>query len=160
VAEGPSDKPRPFDVRTVRYLVRLMSRHDLSEIDLQEGEQRIRLRRGGKEAPAAAAAGPAFEPVPRPAPNAAAAPEQPARKLVEIKSPAVGTFYAQREPGAAPFVSVGSRVQPNTIVCIIEAMKVMNDITAGCSGVIAEVCVNNKDFVEYGSVLFRVDPAG
>jgi acetyl-CoA carboxylase biotin carboxyl carrier protein len=159
-----NDKPRPFDVATIRYLVRLMSRHDLSEIDLSEGEQRIRLRRGSRVAlpgPAAlvqptAAAAPA---APQPAP-AAAAPEKPAQKLLEIKSPAVGTFYAQKEPGAPPFVTAGSRVTPATIVCMIEAMKVFNEIPAECSGVIREVCVQNKDFVEYGTVLFRVDPAG
>jgi acetyl-CoA carboxylase biotin carboxyl carrier protein len=166
-----NDKPRPFDVRTVRDLVRLMSQHDLSEIDLTEGEQRIRLRRGSRAAtmtpvvlPTAVsqAASPASLPaVSAPAASAApAAPEKPAKKLHEIRSLAVGTFYAQREPGAPPFVTVGSRVSTSTVVCIIEAMKVYNDIQADCSGVIAEVCVNNGDFVEYNTVLFRVDPAG
>src|ERR1700722_6102474 len=97
-----NDKPRPFDVRTVRDLVRLMSQHDLSEIDLSEGDQRIRLRRGSRviaTAPVAmsspATATPAQVPtVPPPSPAA----EKPAKKLLEIKSPSVGTFYAQREP--------------------------------------------------------------
>jgi acetyl-CoA carboxylase biotin carboxyl carrier protein len=161
----PEDKrPRPFDVQTIRHLVRLMSRHDLSEIDLQEGDQRIRLRRGGP--PAGSAALPVATPVPVAQPTQPATPgpvpaaEHAARKLVDIKSPAVGTFYAQKEEGAAPYVSVGSRVRPDTIVCMIEAMKVFNEIPAGCSGVIAEVLVQNKEFVEYNTVLFRVDPAG
>jgi acetyl-CoA carboxylase biotin carboxyl carrier protein len=95
-----------------------------------------------------------------PAPKLAEPPPQtpPSRQLVEIKSPTVGTFYAQEKPGAPPYVSVGSRVTPTTIVCQIEAMKIFNEITADCSGVIAEVCVQNKEFVEYGTVLFRVDP--
>jgi acetyl-CoA carboxylase biotin carboxyl carrier protein len=155
-----NDKPRPFDVRTIRYLVRLMSQHDLSEIDLTEGDLRIRLRRGTRvKLPSALppAATPAAAPAPAPA---TAPPEKPAKKLLEIKSQAVGTFYAQREPGAPPFVTVGSRVTPTTVVCIIEAMKVMNEIQAECSGVIGEVCVNNGDFVEWNTVLFRVDPAG
>jgi acetyl-CoA carboxylase biotin carboxyl carrier protein len=154
-----NEQPRPFDVRTIRYLVELMGRQDLSEIDLQEGDRRIRLRRGARAAPAAAPAAPApaHEPAPRPAPAPAAA-EAPAKKLVEIRSPTIGTFYAQREPGAPPFVTVGSRVKPDTVVCLIEAMKVYNEIAAGCSGVVAEVLVNDKDFVEYNTVLFRVDP--
>jgi acetyl-CoA carboxylase biotin carboxyl carrier protein len=162
-----NDKPRPFDVRTVRDLVRLMSQHDLSEIDLSEGEQRIRLRRGARvvNAPvvlpgalpqSAAPPGPPAPAAPTSAPPAAA--EKPTKKLLEIKSPSVGTFYAQREPGAPPFVTVGSRVSPTTVVCIIEAMKVYNDIQADCAGVIAEVCVNNGDFVEFNTVLFRIDP--
>jgi acetyl-CoA carboxylase biotin carboxyl carrier protein len=79
---------------------------------------------------------------------------------MEIKSPTVGVFYAQREPGSPPFVTVGSRVTPTTVVGLIEAMKVYSDIQAGCSGVIAEVCVENKEPVEYNTVLFRVDPSG
>lgn len=162
----PSDSPRPFDVRTIRDLVRLMSQNDLSEIDLAEGDRRIRLRRGPRVVPGMAA--PTAVPVPqqtaaaaaeRPAEKPAAA-AAPAKKLIEIKSPTVGTFYASREPNAPPFVSVGSRVTPSTVVCLIEAMKVFNDVQAECTGVVAEVCVNNKDFVEYNTVLFRVDPAG
>lgn len=162
------ETPRPFDVRTIRYLVRLMSRHDLSEIDLSWGDERIRLRRGPKVVGGAPALPLASHPLPVPAaapaaPDPAPAPaqaEKGGKKLLEIRSPTVGTFYAQREPGAPPFVSVGSRVTPNTVVCLIEAMKVYNDVTADCSGVIREVCVKNKDFVEYNTVLFRVDPEG
>ena len=154
-----NEQPRPFDVRTIRYLVDLMGRQDLSEIDLQEGDKRIRLRRGARPAPAAAAAAPAQEPAPRrEAAAAPAASEAPAKKLVEIKSPTIGTFYAAREPGAPPFVTEGSRVTPDTVVCLIEAMKVFNEIPAGCSGVVREVLVKDKDFVEYNTVLFRVDP--
>jgi acetyl-CoA carboxylase biotin carboxyl carrier protein len=161
-----SESPRPFDVQTIRFLVRLMRDNDLSEIDLTEGDRRIRLRRGPRVLAAPVAAPAAALPAPSPPPAASAAParaaaepEKPARKLLEIKSPTVGTFYAQREPGSPPFVSVGSRVSQTTVVCLIEAMKVYNEITADCAGVIAEVCVNNKDFVEYGTVLFRVDPS-
>jgi acetyl-CoA carboxylase biotin carboxyl carrier protein len=159
----PSDKAWPFDLRTLRHLVRMMSEHDLSEIVLSEGDRRIRLRRGTKTilaptamaAPVQSVAGP----TPAPAPPPAQA-EKPAKKLMEIKSPTVGVFYAQREPGAPPFVSVGSRVTPTTVVGLIEAMKVYSDVLADCSGVIAEVCVENKEPVEYNTVLFRVDPTG
>jgi acetyl-CoA carboxylase biotin carboxyl carrier protein len=160
-----SDNPRPFDVRTIRYLVRLMVRHDLSEIDLQEGDLSIRLRRGqrikGVSLPLPTAL-PAAESPPPTVPKEPAAtpkPEEPARKLLEIKSPTVGTFYAQKEPGSPPFVSVGSKVTPDTVVCIIEAMKLFNEIPADCTGTIVEVVATNKQPVEYGTVLFRVDPS-
>src|SRR5262249_48633991 len=167
VAEEP-DTPRPFDVRTISDLVRLMSEHDLAEIDLRWGDERIRLRRGqdvvttmATHAPHAvpAASTPSQPPAGAAASPQPAAPEKPAKKLLEIKSPTVGTYYAQRSPEQPPFVKVGDRVTPTTVVCLIEAMKVYNDVQAECSGVVAEVCVNNKDFVEYNTVLFRVDPA-
>ena len=150
-------------MRTIQDLVRLMSENNLSEIDLTEGDRRIRLRRGPR-----VVAGPAAPPVsalPGPAvasaaPAPAAEPVKPARNLIEIKSKAVGTYYAQKEPGAPPFVTLGSRITPTTVVCMIEAMKVYDYVEAECSGVVAEVCVKDKDFVEYGTVLFRVDPAG
>jgi acetyl-CoA carboxylase biotin carboxyl carrier protein len=158
-------KPQPFDVGTIRHLVQLMGRYDLSEIDLSEGDQRIRLRRGTRvkntpvAAPAALPATPPSAQAPTPA-TTPAAPEKPARNLAEIRSPAVGTFYAQAKPGLPPYVTVGSRVTPTTVVCTIEAMKVFNEITADCSGVIAEICVEDGNAVEYKTVLFRVDPAG
>jgi len=158
-----SEKPRPFDVRMIEHLVRLMSENDLSEIDLSQGDQRIRLRRGSRliAAPAAVSAPAAALAAPQapPAPAAPATAERPAKKLHEIRSPTVGTFYAQKEPGAPPYVSVGSRVTPTTIVGLIMAMKVNNEIQAECSGTIAEVCVKNEDFVEYNTVLFRVEPS-
>lgn len=166
MASENDNPPRPFDVETVRQLCKLMSRHELSEIDLAWGDERIRLRRGPRKVaavplpPMALAATPAAAPTPPPVPKAAE-PEKPAAKnLIEIKSILVGTFYSQREPGTPPFVKVGDRVTTSTVVGLVEAMKVYNDITADCSGVIAEVCVKDKDFVEYNTVLFRVDPTG
>jgi acetyl-CoA carboxylase biotin carboxyl carrier protein len=161
LAEDASKQPGPFDVRTVEQLVVLMSKHELSEIDLREGEQRITLRRGGFAPPVAP---PAVAEMPAPAARSAPKPTetpssgQPTRQLIEIKSPTVGTFYAQEKPSAPPYVTVGVRVTPTTIVGQIEAMKIFNDIQAECSGVVVEVCVDNKSFVEYGTVLFRVDP--
>ena len=97
--------------------------------------------RGGAEAPPAAAAAPASQ-------------------LLEIKSPMVGTFYSAPEPGADPYVKVGSRVSPGQVVCIIEAMKIMNEIESELHGVIREVAVENTQPVEFGQVLYRVDPNG
>jgi acetyl-CoA carboxylase biotin carboxyl carrier protein len=174
VADDNRDSPRPFDVRTVEYLLRLMTEHDLSEIELKEGDQRIRLRKGSAiptaylPAPTAyPAPAPQSAPHPGPAPTAAgsgpatsaSAAAAPTRNLLEIKSPMVGTFYSRPKPDKPDFVSAGSPVKPDTVVCLIEAMKLYNDIKAEVSGTIAEVCVNNGDFVEFNQVLFRVEPA-
>ena len=80
--------------------------------------------------------------------------------LLEIKSPMVGTFYSAPEPGAEPYVKAGSRVSPGQVVCIIEAMKIMNEIESEVSGVVREVCVENAQPVEFGQPLYRVDPHG
>src|SRR5262249_56279028 len=88
----------------------------------------------------------------------AAGADKRARRLDAIRSPTPGTFYAAPKPGAEPFVRVGSRVTPTTVVGIIEAMKILNEITADCTGVITEVLVENQQPVEFGQVLFRVDP--
>jgi acetyl-CoA carboxylase biotin carboxyl carrier protein len=179
------ETPRPFDVRTVEYLLKLMSEHELSEVDLREGDQRIRLRKGPLSAPLSPYTGPLvaptlpptvlpapsatlsaeYRPVAATTPAASAdpppAPASPSvatsRKLHEIRSPMVGTFYSKPKPDKPDYVTVGSRVTPNTVVCQIEAMKLFNEITADCSGTIVEVCVKNGDFVEYNQVLFRVE---
>ena len=91
---------------------------------------------------------------------AAAAPAAAASHLIGIPSPMVGTFYSAPEPGAQPYVKVGSRVNVGQVVCIIEAMKIMNEIESEVGGVVKEVCVQNAQPVEFGQVLFRVDPHG
>jgi acetyl-CoA carboxylase biotin carboxyl carrier protein len=168
VANEVSPNPGPFDVERIKVLVGLMRKHDLSEIDLHDGAMRIRLRRGlpANAAPVVAVPLPnpavAATPTAPPAARAAEAPEPAiaSKKLIEIKAPTPGTFYARPSPDAEPFVRVGSRVTPTTVVCLIEAMKLFNNIEAECSGVIAEILVENGDAVEYGQVLFRVDPTG
>jgi acetyl-CoA carboxylase biotin carboxyl carrier protein len=160
VAEDASKSPSPFDVRTIKYLVGLMSQHDLSEIDLREGELRIRLRRGAREViispPVAATPAAASSPTPPVAgPGPEASPPAPPTHL--IKSPTPGTFYSASSPDAEPFVRAGTRVTPTTVVCVIEAMKIFNEITADCTGVIKEVMVENQQAVEYGQVLFKVE---
>lgn len=156
--------PRPedvFDLQRIRQLVELMKEHDLSEVDLRQARSRVRIRRGSETvvqtfggaapvsmpvAPAAASSGPA------------AAAAEPQEKLLEIKSPMVGTFYSASSPDAPPFVKVGDHVAPETTVCLIEAMKVFNEIPAEVAGTIASVKVENGDPVEYGQVLFLVRP--
>ena len=167
MADGEASIPGPFDVRTIRYLSALMDRFDMTEIDLRDGDLHIRLRRRARrlavEAAPAVASLPAAQPQPLAVSAAASAPapapaEAPAKLLLEIKSPTPGTFYASPKPDAEPFVRVGSRVQKDTVVCIIEAMKVFNEITADVSGVIVAIQVENQQPVEYGQVLFKVDP--
>jgi acetyl-CoA carboxylase biotin carboxyl carrier protein len=164
VADETPNNPGPFDVQTVRHLVRLMSRHDLSEIDLRAGELRIRLRRGPRRTVTAVSAPLPVSAPPvaalTPAPAASPAAEKPSRPQHEIKSPTPGTYYAAPSPDAAPFVQVGSRVTPTTVVCVIEAMKIFNEIPAECNGVITEILVENQQPVEFGQVLFKVDPTG
>lgn len=149
----------PFDVSTIRALVALMGRYDLSEIDLHNGDQRIRLRRGFTKTTVTAT--PAMLPGPAmtaPPPPKAAEPPPPSRKLIEIKSPTPGTFYARPSPEADLFVKVGSRVEPKSVVCLIEAMKLYTEIQAECSGVIEEILLENAQPVEFDQVLFRVNP--
>ena len=166
MADEASNIPSPFDVRTIKYLARLMSHHDLSEIDLREGELHIRLRRGARQpkvvhsvaappSPSGPAA-PTTPPTTAPAEAPTAGP--PAKPHSTIKSPTPGTFYSAASPDAAPFVKVGLRVTPTTVVCVIEAMKIFNEITADCSGVITEICVENQQAVEFNQVLFKIDP--
>jgi acetyl-CoA carboxylase biotin carboxyl carrier protein len=106
------------------------------------------------------AAPPPMAMAPAPGPAAPAEPIKPSSSLKEIKSPMVGTFYAAPEPGAEPYIKAGSRVAPGKTVCIIEAMKIMNEIEAEFGGVIREVCVEDAQPVEFGQVLYRVDPNG
>jgi acetyl-CoA carboxylase biotin carboxyl carrier protein len=160
--EASNSTPRPFDVQTVKYLVALMRRHDLSEIDLREGDQRIRLLRGPRGKLVTAAPLPASlpsSPVPN-TPMAAAEPPRPARALLEIKSEGPGTFYSKPNPDAEAYVRVGARVTPTTVVGLLEAMKLFTEIQAGLSGVIVEILAENQQPVEYGQVLFRIDPTG
>lgn len=153
----------PFDVDTVKKLVRLMRRFDLTEVDLHDGDKRLKLRRGPKAvAPAAV-----YQPVAIPGPGQPATaassgpptvPATAASKLIDIKSPMVGTFYSKPAPDKDDYVKIGSRVNPETVVCKVEAMKIFNDLPAGCNGTIAEICIQNGEFVEYDQVLFRVEP--
>jgi len=148
-----------LDFRKIRRLAELMNEQDLSEIDIQSGDTRLRLRRK-LEADA-----PAVEYRPLPAASASSSDKgggpsaiAPADTSQVIKSPMVGSFYASSKPEAAAFVKVGDHVGPETTVCIIEAMKVFNEIPAEMAGKIVAVLVENGEPVEFGQPLFRVDP--
>ena len=167
---GNSESGDVFDVDRIRRLVRLMEEHDLSEVDLRQQDARINLKRGSaapqiiQAAPAAAVAPAPVAAAPAAAPPAAtAAPAEAAAEsanIVTIKAPMVGTFYSRPNPESENFVKVGDRVQSDTTVCIIEAMKVFNEIPAEVSGKIVAVLVDNEQSVEFGKPLFKVDTSG
>lgn len=153
----------PFDLARIRQLVRLMRENDLSEIDLKWQESRLRLRRGADNiytsvvpSPVARPAAASAEPPSNDAAPAAKA--IPASNLLTVTSPIVGTFYRSPSPEADPFVTIGAKISEDTIVCVIEAMKVFNEIPAKVTGTIREVLIENGAPVEYGQPLYRVEP--
>jgi acetyl-CoA carboxylase biotin carboxyl carrier protein len=149
-----------FDVKKVRRLIELMKEHDLSELDLKQADNRVRIRRGGEVVAYSAPAVAMPRPAPAAEPVAGAAPAQSAAdaRMLVIKSPMVGTFYKASGPDSAPFVKVGDRIGPEKTVCIIEAMKVFNEIPAGVSGQVVAILVDNGAPVEFGQPLIKVDP--
>src|SRR5262245_39366446 len=161
----PMSKPEPisgsvFELDRLRKLVELMKEHDLSEVDLREARQRIRVCRGPKEPPRGAYAPPPPPPSAVPATGAlpsAKAPPADAANVAVIKSPMVGTFYSRPNPKAEPYVKAGDRVDTTTVVCIIEAMKVFNEIPAEIRGKIVAVLCEDGEAVEFDKPLFKVD---
>jgi acetyl-CoA carboxylase biotin carboxyl carrier protein len=163
-----------IDLDFLRGLIQAVDDSGIDSLEIARGGTRIRINKTPPPAPVTAAA-----PAPAVAHAAASAPAAalpaasapapaaqepaqaaaPASSLVEIKSPMVGTFYRSPAPEAPAYVEVGSRIARGQTLCILEAMKLMNELPAEVSGTIREVCVENGEPVEYGQVLFRVDPA-
>jgi len=165
-----------LDLRYVKKLVEMLDESSLDSIEIStEKGLKIRVSKAAVQVPVVAAPAPVpampatgadlrlspaggvavqvEAPVPAPAPA-------PSSSLLEVKSPMVGTFYAAAEPGAKPFVTVGSRVAKGQVLCIIEAMKIMNEIESEHAGVVKEIVATDAHPVEYGQVLFRIDPNG
>lgn len=150
-----------FDVRKIRRFVELMNEHELTELDLRQGDQRIRMRRGPEVVTVSGAGAPTAYPAAPAAAPAESGGEAPPAKSADadaryITSPMVGTFYSAANPESPAFVQVGDQVGPETTVCIVEAMKVFNEIPAGLSGKIAAVLLENGDPVEFGQPLFQL----
>ncbi len=158
-----------IDIGFVESLIRMLDESSLDSLEIRRGGTRIRLAKSpdGHAAVATQSAnntGPETVPVPDseppPAEPAAAAPaEPPSAGLVEITSPMVGTFYRAPSPEAAPYVEVGGTVAAGDVLCVIEAMKLMNELECEIAGRIVEICVDNAEPVDFGQVLFRIDPA-
>ena len=150
-------------LRALKTLIDLVSESEVSELEITEAEGKVRIVKGGgsvmvsapqvvHSAPAVAAAPVAAAPA-----VAASAPAAPAQEAgTPVKSPMVGTFYAASAPGAAPYVTVGATVKKGQTLCIIEAMKLLNEIEAECDGVVKQILVENAEPVEYGQVLFVI----
>lgn len=173
MGSGGSNPEDVFDVRRVRRLVELMQEFELAEIDLRQADQRIRLRKDQDPVVMPAGYAPAAMPIAAqaapasgqgaPGAHASGSPGGASVAAVDalyVTSPMVGTFYLSSSPDAPPFVKVGDQIGPDTVVCIVEAMKVFNEIPAEVSGKIAAVLVENGAAVEFGQKLFRVDKAG
>lgn len=154
-----------MDIRKVKKLIELLDESGIAEIEITEGEDSVRISRYAPGAPVApmpvAVAAPATVAAPLAAPVAAAAEvaaaPEPEEDGFEVTSPMVGTVYAASSPGAAPYVQVGDRVSEGDILCIIEAMKMMNQIEADVSGVIKSIRIQNGEPVEFGQTLFVID---
>jgi acetyl-CoA carboxylase biotin carboxyl carrier protein len=153
--------PKPVELKEIRTLIELMKKNGLAVFKMEREDFKITLKTAEAGGVQIATVAPApMSVVPHAAPaTATASPESPAvptPQYREIKSPMVGTFYTAPSPDAEPFIEAGSDVGPETVVCIIEAMKVMNEIKAELSGTVVEVCAENGKPVQFGQVLFRV----
>jgi len=156
------------DFKKIKKIIEIMKQNQLIEVEIKHGDEKILLKRcppqqfpviampmtSPNSSVVSAAPGPAEPPA---AVFEAAAPGRQ-ENLVEIKSPIVGTFYTSPSPDSEPYVEIGSHVNPQTVVCLIEAMKVMNEIKAETSGAVVEILVTSGQAVEYGQVLFKVRP--
>jgi len=161
-----------FDLRYVKKLVEMLDESSVDSIEISSDKgMKIRISKTPQQRGAVQMAQPmampallpAAAPVAAPAETSSAAVELPQReapksKYLEVKSPMVGTYYSAPEPGAKPYLAVGDRISKGQIVCIIEAMKIMNEIESEFDGVVKEVLAQNAHPVEYGQVLLRVDP--
>jgi acetyl-CoA carboxylase biotin carboxyl carrier protein len=153
-----------MDLKDIKAIIDLMRKNSISEFELERQEFKIKLKRGNAGVSSVAedvGSYPVAIPAPVAAPlalPAAATAVQPGAGTLEIKSPMIGTFYRAPSPESQNYVEVGSEVNPDTIVCLIEAMKVMNEIKAEAKGVITHILVENAKPVEFGQPLFRIRP--
>jgi acetyl-CoA carboxylase biotin carboxyl carrier protein len=157
-------KGRPMDMKEIRALLKLVEESNIEELEVERQGQRVRIRRRGENATPVltSPSPPPLSPVPSPPPALQVAPPPAplvrAENLMTIESPMVGTFYRAPAPGAEPYVKEGQVVEKGSVLCIIEAMKLMNEIEAEVKGRIASVLVENAQPVEYGQPLFLVEP--
>ena len=153
-----------MDLKDIKAIIDLMKKNSISEFELEREGFKIRLKRGASqvvpmdESVGATPLGVITNGAAVPPPAVVAAQSAPVATDLEIKSPMIGTFYRAPSPESGPYVEVGSEVNPDTVVCIIEAMKVMNEIKAEAKGVITQVLLENAKPVEFGQALFKIRP--
>jgi len=151
-----------MEIKDIKRIVELMKNNDLTEFSMKENDSELAMKRGSDQQIVVAAAPAAMAPVaaaPAAAPAAAAPAVDEDDGLIEIPSPIVGTFYRKPAPDADSFVQVGAEVSEETVVCVIEAMKVMNEIKAEVNGVIKKILIDDATPVQYGQTLFLVEPS-
>ena len=151
-----------IDLRYLKKLVDMLDQSSVDSIEISSDKGfKIRISKTPQQRGAVQVSGPVALPAAGPVAQAAAAPpkqEPPKKTFLEVKSPMVGTFYGAPEPGSKPYLSVGDSISKGQILCIIEAMKIMNEIESEFDGVVKEILAENAHPVEYGQVLFRIDP--
>lgn len=158
MSESESTGKGVFDVARIRELVELMKEHELQEIDLRENDHRIRLARAGAGIqPTYSVVAPPLATTSNVSASTPPAAVADGPHIKTINSPMVGTFYSRANPNSPPFVKVGDSVNPETVVCIIEAMKVFNEISADIKGKVVAVLVDSETPVDFGRPLFKVD---
>ena len=145
-----------MNIRQIRELAQIVRENGLSALEISENDSKIRIECARGEVVVAAPATAAVQVSEAPAPVIREEAAVDFNRVHEIKSPMVGVFYAASAPEASPFVEIGSRVKKGDVVCIIEAMKLMNEITAEFDGEVVDICVRNGDVVEYGQPLFKL----
>lgn len=143
-----------MEIKKLKEFIKFMEDNDLNELEVEEEGKRIRLKKNSSEQPAVVLPAPSQVP-------AAAALEDGATtaNTLEIKSPMVGTFYTAPSPGAKPYVEIGSHIKSGDIVCIVEAMKLMNEIKAEVGGKVVQILVQSGEPIEFGQTLFTIEPA-
>ena len=164
ITKHSSKKGHILDIKLIKQVVDLMKRSDISEFEFEEDGFKLRLSSKGADGPQIIQAVPAGQtpapfPVATPATGEADAIPAEEKGISIIKSPMVGTFYSAASPESPAFVKVGSKVSNDSVVCIIEAMKVMNEIQAEMTGTISELLVENGEAIEYGQPLFKIKTA-
>ena len=158
-----------IDFEFIERLIKALDDSSVDSLEIERGGTKVRLAKTppisaapvamAAAAPVAAAPAPAAPTAPAAAPAASSAEAAPSSNLIEVTSPMVGTFYRSPAPDAPAYVEVGGRIGEGDTLCIIEAMKLMNELESEVSGTIAEICIENAQPVEFGQVLFRVDPS-
>jgi acetyl-CoA carboxylase biotin carboxyl carrier protein len=160
----PKVEKSRFDLQEIKKLIELIERSPITEFELVDKDLRVRISKNNGGAPAVhevvvpaavVQAAPALAAAPPP--ELVAPPAEPQKQLYELKSPMVGTFYRSPSPDADPYVRTGDSVEPGKVLCIVEAMKLMNELECEVRGRIAEILVENAQPVEFGQILFRID---
>lgn len=149
-----------MNVKQIKEIIRLFEQSSLTSLDVQEGEERIRLQRGGLEQPMLTMMQPMQQPAFAPLPVPPAQPEKDEgpdfNRIIEVKSPVVGVYYEAPEPGGKPFIQVGDKVHKGDVLCLIEVMKQVTEVVAPQDGQVADICLTNGSVVEYDQTLVKL----